>query len=151
MEPKVDIFVLAPQMYFEEWEIDLAEERLAGFAHVIHGNQDVGVFRPNNIVSCKADPEKNAEAISDTIKRIVDDKPDEIFTVSRAWDCDEIRLITDFCKIAGIKVVEFDLDIVVPDGQRKMYKRQDELLDKKAAEEKDLLNEVTPRYANVKE
>ena len=144
MEPKVDIFVLAPQMYFEEWEIDLAEERLAGFAHVIHGNQDVGVFRPNNIVSCKADPEKNAEAISDTIKRIVDEKPDEIFTVSRAWDCDEIRLITDFCKIAGIKVVEFDLDIVVPDGQRKMYEKQEEHFNKNVAEEKDLLNAVTP-------
>lgn len=143
MEPKVDIFVLAPQMFFEEWEIDLAEERLAGFAHVIHGNQDVGVFRPNNIVNYKADPEKNAEAISDTIKRIVDEKPDEIFTVSRAWDCDEIHLITDFCKIAGIKVVEFDLDIVVPDGQRKMYEKQEEHFNKNVTTANAMLNAVT--------
>ncbi len=128
MEPKVDIFVLAPQMFFEEWEINLAEERLEGFAHVIHGNQDVDIIKSKSflVTNYKADPEKNGEAISDIINCIVDTKPDEIFTVSKAWDCDEIRLITDFCKIAGIKIVEFDLDIIIPDGERKMYERQDE-------------------------
>lgn len=147
MEPKVNIFILAPQMFFEDWEIELAEERLAGFAHVIHGNQDVGVYRPRWTTNYKADPEKNAKAISDTINLItmnVDGKPDEIFTVREAWDCDEIRIIRDFCKIAGIKVVEFDLDLVIPDGHRKMYKKQDELYDK---EEKDLLNSIKPATA----
>ena len=144
MEPKVDIFVLAPQMFFEEWEIDLAEERLAGFAHVIHGNQDVGVIRPKDIVNYKADPEKKGKAISDTINLIMNEKPDEVFTVDKAWDCDEIRIIRDFCKVAGIKVVEFDLDIIIPDGCRKMYKKQEELYDKKVEEERAMLNSITP-------
>jgi hypothetical protein len=143
MEPKIDIFVLAPEMLFEEWEIDIAEERLAGFAHVIHGNQDVGVFRPTDIVNYKDDPEKKGKVISDTISLIMKEKPDEIFTVDKAWDCDEIRIIRDFCKVAGIKVVEFDLDVVIPDGSRKMYKKQEELYDKKVAEEKDLLNAIS--------
>lgn len=142
MEPRVDIFVLAPQMFFEEWEIDIAEERLTGFAHVIHGTQDVVIIKPLQVVNYKADPKKNGEAISNTIKRIIDEKPDEIFTVDRAWDCDEIRIIVDFCRIAGIKLVEFDLDIVVPDGQRKMYKKQEEHFDAKVAEEKNMLNVV---------
>lgn len=145
MEPKIDIFVLAPQMFFEEWEIDLAEERLAGFAHVIHGNQDVGVFRPNDIVNYKDDPEKNGKVISDIINLIMKEKPDEIFTVDKAWDCDEIRIIRDFCKVAGIKVVEFDLDIVVPDGSRKMYEKQEEHFNKNFAEEReDVLNSMEP-------
>lgn len=144
MEPKVSIFILPPQMYFEEWEINLAEERLEGFAQVIHGNQDVDPIFVKHVINYKSNPEKNGEAISDTIKRIVDNKPDEIFTVSRAWDCDEIHIITDFCKIAGIKIVEFDLDIVVPDGQRKMYEKQEEHFNKNFAEKKDLLNAVTP-------
>lgn len=144
MIPKVDIFILAPQMFFEDWEIELAEERLAGFAHVIHENADVGVYRPRQMVNYKADPEKNGKAISDTINLIIDNKPDEIFTVGKAWDCDEIRIIRDFCKVAGIKVIEFDLDLVIPDGERKMYKKQEELYDKKVAEERDLLNAITP-------
>ena len=144
MEPKVSIFILPPQMYFEEWEINLAEERLEGFAQVIHGNQDVDPIFVKHVISYKSNPEKNAEAISDTIKRIVDNKPDEIFTVSRAWDCDEIRIITDFCKIVGIKVVEFDLDIVVPDGQRKMYEKQEEHFNKNVVSANPMLNAVTP-------
>lgn len=143
MKPKV-IFILAPQMFFEDWEINIAEERLAGFAHVIHENEDIGVYRPRQTVNYKADPEKNAKAISDTIKRIVDEKPDEIFTVRDAWDCDDIRIIRDFCKVAGIKVIEFDLDIIIPDGHNKMYKKQAELYDKQDTEEKDLSNSIRP-------
>lgn len=143
MEPKVNVFILPPQMFFEEWEINIAEERLEGFAQVIHGNQDVDPIYIKHVINYKSNPEKNAEAISDTIKRIVDEKPDEIFTVSRAWDCDEIHLITDFCKIAGIKVVEFDLDIVVPDGQRKMYEKQEEHFNKNVTTANAMLNAVT--------
>ena len=143
MEPKVDIFVLPPQMYFEEWEINLAEERLEGFARVIHEDWNVNIIRVREVVSCKADPEKNGEAISDTIKRIVDEKPDEIFTVSKAWDCDEIRIIRDFCKVAGIKIIDFDLDLVIPDGARKMYEKQNELFNKNAVTENPMLKPVS--------
>lgn len=144
MEPRVDIFVLAPQMFFDEWEIDIAEERLAGFAHVIHGNQDVSVIRPKDMVNYKDDPEKKGKVISDIINLIMNEKPDEVFTVDKAWDCDEIRIIRDFCKVAGIRIITFDLDIIIPDGSHKMYKKQEELYDKKVAEERDLLNSIEP-------
>ena len=140
MEPKISIFILAPQKFFEEWEINLAEERLEGFAHVIHSDKDVDPIFVKHVINYKSNPEKNAEAISDTIKRIIDNKPDEIFTVREAWDYDEIRIIRDFCKVAGIKVIEFDLDLVVPDGNRKTYKKLDELYDKQVKEERNLLN-----------
>lgn len=143
MEPKVNVFILPPQMFFEDWEINIAEERLEGFAQVIHGNQNVDTILVNQATNYKSNPENNAEAISDTIKRIINNKPDEIFTVSRAWECDEIRIIVDFCKIAGIKIVEFDLDIVVPDGQRKMYEKQDELFNKNVSTENSMSKPVS--------
>ena len=126
MEPKIDIFVFAPQMYFEELDINLAEERLTGFAHVIHGNQDICIHKPNAYVNSSYDPSQNAYAISEDIKDIMEIHPDEVFMADRAWDCDEIRMVRDFCRVAGIKVFSFDLDIIIPDGSRKMYEKQSE-------------------------
>ena len=123
MEPKVDIFVFAPQMYFTGHEIIDAEERLGGFARVIHGNQDVCIYKPNTYVNNSYDPSENAYIISEIIKKIVEIHPDEIFIVDRAWDCTEVRLINEFARLANIKVVEFDIECVIPDAQKKMYSR----------------------------
>lgn len=125
MEPKpiLDIFVFPPQMYFELSDIICAEERLSGFAHVIHGD-NICIHKPNAYVNSSYDPSENAYVISEFIKKIVEIHPDEVFIADRAWDCDEIRMVRDFCRVAGIKTVGFDLDIIVQDGLRKMYEKQ---------------------------
>ena len=137
MEPSVDIFVFAPQMYFELSDIIGAEEKLSGFAHVIHGD-NIFIHKPNTYINNSYSPSENAYIISEDIKKIVEIHPDEVFIADRAWDCDEIRMVRDFCRVAGIKVVAFDIDVIIQDGSRKMYEKQNELFDKNVTEEATL-------------
>lgn len=120
MEPKVDIFVFAPQTYFTDNEIADAEERLEGFARVMHANQDVCVHKPEYYVSNSFEPMRNADIISDVFKKIVEVNPDEI-VMAGPWECTEVALIRNFAKLADIKLVIFDIDNVIPGCYERIY------------------------------
>lgn len=124
MEAKVDIFVFVPQMHFTENEIIDAEDRLEGFARVMHANQDVCVHKPAAYVDEHFEPIKNAAIIADVLEKIVEIEPDEIF-IAGAYDCEEVNFIRNFAKLAGIKLVIFDIENVNPGYFDKIYSEKD--------------------------
>ena len=127
MEPVVSIFIMAPQTLFTKDEIMDAEDRLEGFARVIHANQDVDVSKPEKYIDFNSALTlwKNGVILADIITKISKEKPDEIYICRDAWDCGEVEIIKDFARFAGIKVIDFDLENIIPNGHKLMYQRQD--------------------------
>ena len=127
MEPKIDIFVMVPQMYFTHEEIEDAQDRLVDFAQIMHRNQDIGFFYPDDELDSNKSDIENAAILADILKKITEKKPDEIFTCCDAWDNREIRFIQDFAMFAGIKVVSFKSGHVIPDYRKKIHERNPEM------------------------
>ena len=125
MEPGILVFIMAPQALFTENEIMDAEDRLEGFARVIHANHDVKVSKPEKWINPGLTPWKNGVILANIISKISEERPDEIYLCNNAWDCTEIKIIADFARLAGIRVIDFDLENVIPNGHKLMYQRQD--------------------------
>ena len=127
MEPRVLIFIMAPQTLFTKDEIMDAEDRLEGFARVIHANQDVDVIKPEKYIDFNSvlSPLENGVILADIIAKIAKEAPDEIYLCKNAWDCREVGIVDDFARLAGIKIIDFDLENVIPNGHKLMYQRQD--------------------------
>lgn len=124
MIPRTLIFIMAPQMLFTLNEIMDAEDRLEGFARVIHTNEDVEVSKPEKYINPGLTALENGKILANIISKISEEEPDEIYLCNNAWDCREIRVVEEFARIAGIRVIDFDLENVIPNGHRLMYMRQ---------------------------
>ena len=127
MEPRVLIFIMSPQTLFTKDEIVDAEDRLEGFARVIHANQDVEVSKPEKYIDFNSvlPPWDNGVILANIISKIAKETPDEIYLCKNAWDCREVGIVEEFARFAGIKVIDFDLENVIPNGHKLMYQRQD--------------------------